>query len=115
MMCKQLYKKYFGTDMPNLKELVVGTIKPQLEKLAGQAKKELCPLVALAHGDLNAANIMIDALDAVWLIDFATSIDLPLFTDMCKFEMACLFEYATIPITPRLLLDFASTDRAQWA
>lgn len=31
---------------------------------------------------------MIDALDAVWLIDFATSVDLPLFTDMCKFEMA---------------------------
>ena len=57
----------------------------------------------------------IDALDAVWLIDFATSVELPLFTDMCKFEMACLFEYVIIPITPKMLLDFASTNEAEWA
>ena len=30
-----------------------------------------------------------------------------------RFEMACLFEYATIPITPQTLLDLATTDEAQ--
>merc|ERR1711972_609943 len=102
------YKEHFGGEMPKLPDLVQGTIKPQLEKLYNAAGKEFCPLVGLAHGDLNAANIMIDALDAVWLIDFATSVNMPLFTDMCKFEIACLFEYATIPITPKLLVEFAS-------
>jgi hypothetical protein len=111
---KKLYKDSFGTEMPQLKKLVVETIKPKLEALAKQAGVELMPLVGLAHGDLNAANIMIDALDAVWVIDFATSVELPLFTDMCKFEMACLFEYSTIPITPKLLMDFASTNEKNW-
>jgi len=113
---RRLYQEYFGSELPNLKELVVGNIKPKLEQLAKNPLlgNKLCPLVGLAHGDLNAANIMIDALDAVWLIDFATSVDLPIFTDMCKFEMACLFEYATIPITPKLLLEFASNKEAAW-
>jgi hypothetical protein len=57
---------------------------------------------------------MIDASDALWMIDFATSVDLPLFTDMCKFEMACLFEYATIPITPKMLVEFAGTQESLW-
>eukprot|EP00929_Paragymnodinium_shiwhaense_P063871 TRINITY_DN31960_c0_g3_i1.p1 TRINITY_DN31960_c0_g3~~TRINITY_DN31960_c0_g3_i1.p1 ORF type:complete len:3687 (+),score=983.36 TRINITY_DN31960_c0_g3_i1:94-11154(+) len=111
---KAMYKTYFGSEMPDLKELVVHTIKPQLEKLAKEYKDDFCPLVGLAHGDLNAANIMIDALDAVWLIDFATSVELPLFTDMAKFEMACLFEYAAIPITPKVLLDFSGRDEEKW-
>eukprot|EP00928_Gymnodinium_smaydae_P016291 TRINITY_DN16089_c0_g1_i1.p1 TRINITY_DN16089_c0_g1~~TRINITY_DN16089_c0_g1_i1.p1 ORF type:complete len:3624 (+),score=981.26 TRINITY_DN16089_c0_g1_i1:76-10947(+) len=110
------YKMFFGSDLPNLKELVVGKIKPQLEKLGALSKgiPELCPLIGLAHGDLNAANIMIDALDAVWLIDFATSVDLPLFTDMCKFEMACLFEYSMIPITPKQFLEFCGENEKLW-
>eukprot|EP00434_Breviolum_minutum_P011051 symbB.v1.2.009749.t1/scaffold607.1/size181925/4 len=89
-------------------------IKPRLEKLAKKQMPGLCPLVGLAHGDLNAANIMIDALDAVWLIDFATSVDLPLLTDLCKFEMACLFEYAILPITVENLLDLSGSDEDHW-
>lgn len=113
---RRLYREYFNSDVPNLKEMIVQHIRPKLEELAKlETGSHLCPLVGLAHGDLNAANIMIDALDAVWLIDFATSIELPLFTDMCKFEMACLFEYATIPITPKMLLEFASTQESSWA
>jgi len=112
---RKLYRRHFGEEMPDLPKLVKGVIKPRLDELGKMNQRELCPLVGLAHGDLNAANIMIDALDAVWLIDFATSVEEPLFTDMCKFEMACLFEYATIPITPKLLLDFASTDSAKWS
>jgi hypothetical protein len=112
---RRLYKEYFGSELPNLKELVVDNIKPRLQELSKvDTGNQLCPLVALAHGDLNAANIMIDALDAVWLIDFATSVDLPLFTDMCKFEMACLFEYSTIPVTPQLLLEFATKQEETW-
>lgn len=75
-------------------------------------------MIRLAHGDLNEANILIDALDAeldaVWMIDFATAVDLPLFTDMCKFEMACLFEYAVIPVTPTTLLEFCSRGEGVW-
>lgn len=111
---RKMYKEYFGGDFPDLKALI-GVIKPKLENMAQKATKELYPLIGLAHGDLNAANIMIDALDAVWLIDFATSVDLPLFTDMCKFEMASLFEYAVIPITPKAMLDFASPNEAAWS
>eukprot|EP00931_Biecheleriopsis_adriatica_P003876 TRINITY_DN105632_c0_g1_i1.p1 TRINITY_DN105632_c0_g1~~TRINITY_DN105632_c0_g1_i1.p1 ORF type:complete len:3685 (-),score=854.42 TRINITY_DN105632_c0_g1_i1:104-9952(-) len=112
---KRLYRDFFGGELPNLKEIIVGNIKPKLESLSKlQTGKHLCPLVGLAHGDLNAANIMIDALDAVWLIDFATSVELPLFTDMCKFEMACLFEYATIPLTPKQLMEFAGTQESLW-
>jgi len=111
---RRLYKQYFGCDMPDVREIVVNTIKKDLEQLSQQVGSDFYPLVALAHGDLNAANIMIDALDAVWLIDFATSIELPLFTDMCKFEMACLFEYSTIPITPKILLEFTSSQEEHW-
>eukprot|EP00929_Paragymnodinium_shiwhaense_P063873 TRINITY_DN31960_c0_g4_i1.p1 TRINITY_DN31960_c0_g4~~TRINITY_DN31960_c0_g4_i1.p1 ORF type:complete len:3718 (+),score=1051.51 TRINITY_DN31960_c0_g4_i1:107-11260(+) len=112
---RSVYKSYFGgSDLPDLPHLVEKVIAPKLKALASDCKSDMCPLIALAHGDLNAANIMIDALDAVWLIDFATSVDLPLFTDMCKFEMACLFEYATIPITPALLVGFASRREEMW-
>ncbi|CAK0894799.1 unnamed protein product [Prorocentrum cordatum] len=111
---KRLYKELFKTDLPKLKEKVIGEIKPTLEKLEKVSARELWPLVGLAHGDLNAANIMIDALEAVWVIDFATSVELPLFTDMCKFEMACLFEYSIIPITPKLLVEFTSNSEQLW-
>jgi hypothetical protein len=111
---RRLYKEYFRTDLPSMKELGIDSIKEKLISLAGQGGRELAPLVGLAHGDLNAANIMIDASDALWMIDFATSVDLPLFTDMCKFEMACLFEYATIPITPKMLVEFAGTQESLW-
>ena len=99
-MMRQMYERHFHSPMPDLKELfshfrlktfpacdqelIVGRIKPRLENLAKKKMPGLYPLVGLAHGDLNAANIMIDALDAVWLIDFATSVDLPLLTDLCK-------------------------------
>ncbi|CAE8647931.1 unnamed protein product, partial [Polarella glacialis] len=109
-----MYERHFGSEMPDLKELVQNQVKPRLEHLARAGLPGLRPLVGLAHGDLNAANIMIDALDAVWLIDFATSVELPLFTDMCKFEMACLFEYAIIPITPQCLLEFTTTNQEIW-
>ena len=51
-----------------------------------------------------------DALVAEWVIGLATPVELPLFTDMCKFEMASLFEYATIPITPKPLVEFCSAN-----
>lgn len=108
------YMRYFGVEMPDLTEIVVNNILPQLKRLAKAGKIDFCPLIGLAHGDLNAANIMIDALDNLWLIDFATSVELPLFTDMCKFEMASLFEYATIPITPKVLLDYTSRNPEKW-
>ncbi|CAK9108710.1 Hypothetical protein SCF082_LOCUS50556 [Durusdinium trenchii] len=127
---RQMYERHFHSPMPDLKdaspskrtdlegwqvwELVVGEIKPRLEQLAKKGMPGLRPLVGLAHGDLNAANIMIDALDAVWLIDFATSVDLPLLTDLCKFEMACLFEYAILPITVENLYDLSGPDEAHW-
>ncbi|CAK0904969.1 unnamed protein product, partial [Prorocentrum cordatum] len=111
---RRLYKEYFRAELPSMKDLGIDSIKEKLISLAGQGGKELAPLVGLAHGDLNAANIMIDASDALWLIDFATSVDLPLFTDMCKFEMACLFEYAAIPITPKMLVEFAGTQESLW-
>lgn len=111
---RRLYKDIFKTDLPKLKDKVIGEIKPTLEKLEKSSARELWPLVGLAHGDLNAANIMIDALEAVWVIDFATSVELPLFTDMCKFEMACLFEYSIIPITPKLLVEFTSNSEQLW-
>eukprot|EP00435_Cladocopium_sp_Y103_P029974 s1401_g7.t1 len=117
---RQMYERHFHSEMPNLKELVVDQIKPRLERLAKKNMPGLCPLIGLAHGDLNAANIMIDALDtsrgrdAVWLIDFATSVDLPLLTDLCKFEMACLFEYAILPITAENLVDLSGPDEAHW-
>eukprot|EP00928_Gymnodinium_smaydae_P096156 TRINITY_DN8436_c0_g1_i4.p1 TRINITY_DN8436_c0_g1~~TRINITY_DN8436_c0_g1_i4.p1 ORF type:complete len:2283 (-),score=406.91 TRINITY_DN8436_c0_g1_i4:1423-8271(-) len=111
---RELYREHFGAQMPDLKELVVGNIKPRLEALAQKYPIELSPMIALAHGDLNAANIMIDSMDAVWLIDFATSVEMPLFTDMCKFEMATLFEYTIMPITPKLLMEFASSRKSCW-
>eukprot|EP00971_Amphidinium_carterae_P032615 642615-Amphidinium_carterae.1 len=38
-------------EMPDLKSLVVGQIKPQLEAMAKQVGKEMRPLIGLSHGE----------------------------------------------------------------
>jgi len=110
-----LYARYFGAEMPDLDELVLRVVKPRLERLVAQSRKELLPLVGLSHGNFGAGKVLIDALDALWITDFAKSEELPLFTDMCKFETACLFKYAALPITPKLLVDIATTHEDAWA
>ncbi|MDP2314792.1 MAG: isochorismatase family protein [Pseudomonadota bacterium] len=48
-------------------------------------------LVAQLHGDLNFANILVDARDNVWLIDFARSSSGPVATDLAKLENDLLY------------------------
>lgn len=56
-------------------------------------------------------------MDAVWMIDFATSCDMPLCNDLAKLEVALLFEYTILPVTPDMLLFFAGgpeSTEADW-
>jgi len=104
------YHSFFGTKMNNLREDVMNLnqyIAKRTEEGGPEAWADFVPLTCLCHGDLNASNIMVDAMDAVWMIDFATSMDLPFAQDQAKMETAFLFEYTTIPITLGMLLCFA--------
>ncbi|MDP2305653.1 MAG: phosphotransferase [Pseudomonadota bacterium] len=48
-------------------------------------------LVAHVHGDLNFANILVDARDNVWIIDFASSRSGPVAMDLAKLENDLLY------------------------
>ena len=60
-------------------------------------------LRGFCHGDLNGSNIIIDAMEGMWLIDFATARKLPLASDLAKLEACLLFEYAFVPLPVQLL------------
>lgn len=72
------------------------------------------PLIGLGHGDLNMRNVLVDAMDNVWLVDFAFSVDLPLCWDLAKIEISFLFEYSVIPISPETLLEFSGRTEEEW-
>ncbi|CAD7960795.1 unnamed protein product [Amoebophrya sp. A25] len=108
--CAALYAKLFDVPMPSVREDVRMLAKSLTQIESSLTRKQFaayCPLWALGHGDLNAANILVDAMDAVWMIDFATSKDMPLFNDLAKLEVALLFEYTILPVTCDMLLSFA--------
>eukprot|EP00397_Hematodinium_sp_SG-2012_P000013 GEMP01000013.1.p1 GENE.GEMP01000013.1~~GEMP01000013.1.p1 ORF type:complete len:4104 (+),score=709.09 GEMP01000013.1:293-12604(+) len=113
----KFYFKHFDKPLGNIRNKVL-TLNERMKKLpsAKDAPEspyaQMRPLIGLSHGDLNAANILVDAMDAVWLIDFATSRDLPIFSDHCKLETCFLFEYTTVPITPAVLLGFAGGEES---
>eukprot|EP00392_Amoebophrya_sp_AT5.2_P011862 g11952.t1 len=97
--------------MPDVRRGVL-ELKERLKRVAASElsqtqKRAYMPLHALGHGDLNAANLLVDAMDAIWMIDFATSTDMPLCNDLAKLEVALLFEYTILPITCDMLLRFA--------
>ncbi|GBG26260.1 Ankyrin repeat and protein kinase domain-containing protein 1 [Hondaea fermentalgiana] len=70
------------------------------------SKAHLCDEVAeettiefyegMGHGDLNAANIVIDAQSIPWLIDFAQSGKHHVLQDLCKMTSCILFEYLSL-------------------
>ena len=61
---------------------------------------DLHPLRSYQHGDLNAANVLIDLRGSLWLIDFAsTGPDKNPFTDGAKMVAALLFEYFPVPLS----------------
>eukprot|EP00397_Hematodinium_sp_SG-2012_P000257 GEMP01000257.1.p1 GENE.GEMP01000257.1~~GEMP01000257.1.p1 ORF type:complete len:2389 (+),score=650.99 GEMP01000257.1:176-7342(+) len=103
-------RKYFSADeLPDVRANVL-----QLVEDWKSMEDEYTPLIGLAHGDLNMRNVLIDAMDAVWLIDFAFSRDLPLCWDLAKVEISFLFEYSVLPVSPQTLLMFAGHSREEW-
>lgn len=57
------------------------------------------PMFCMVHGDLNAANIMVDLHGNPWYIDFAdVKIDLPM-TDIAKLCNVIILEYTLFPIS----------------
>ena len=83
------------TSLPVLAFAVFGALSPRLARLVG-----LHPLRSYQHGDLNAANVLIDLRGSLWLIDFAsTGPDKNPFTDGAKLFSALLFEYFPIPLS----------------
>jgi hypothetical protein len=69
-------------------------VKERLQKLP----REFRIIRGFCHGDLNASNILIDAMEGMWMIDFATARKLPLTSDLAKLESSFLFEYCFIPV-----------------
>ena len=57
------------------------------------------PLNTHQHGDLNAANVLVDVRDGLWLIDFAKSGVMSAFQDASKMMAVILFEYYPIPMS----------------
>lgn len=57
------------------------------------------PLVTYQHGDLNLANVLVDAQGSLWLIDFAKSAKKNPFTDAAFFLSRLLFQHFPIPPT----------------
>ena len=105
---RALYQTLFEVPMPDARKTVLELVEDLRGlELNAQQRRAYCPLLALGHGDLNAANVLVDAMDGVWLIDFATSKDMPFFNDLAKLEVAMLFEYTVLPITPDLFFNFA--------
>lgn len=110
---ESLYVRYFEPVMPNPREAVRELTK-RFDQLGKGTAGDYHILMSLAHGDLNAANILIDALDHVWIIDFAFSEEKPLFWDLAKMEIAFLFEYTVIPVTLETLLSCAGSTEEDW-
>ena len=62
--------------------------------------RALRPMRSYQHGDLNAANVLIDLRGSLWLIDFAsTGPEKNPFNDAAKMVAAVLFEYFPIPLS----------------
>jgi hypothetical protein len=111
---EKMYKSLMHEDMPDARTVTRKLNQdmkdlPRFKDMSDEDKAKtpfdaFRPLICLGHGDLNAANVMIDAMDAVWMIDFATSKNLPLCTDLAKMEVSKFFEYTIIPVTPDMLL-----------
>lgn len=115
---KELWKRSFGNrgaavDMPDVREKVQDLMR-RFTELEGTPLGRYKPITGLAHGDLNAMNVLIDVMDAVWLIDFAFSEEKPLCWDLAKLEVAFMFEYAVLPVSWLTLLDFAGDNEEVW-
>jgi protein-tyrosine phosphatase/nicotinamidase-related amidase len=54
-------------------------------------------LVSQLHGDLNFANVLVDARDNVWVIDFARSGPGPILQDLAKLENDLLYILTPVP------------------
>jgi hypothetical protein len=76
----------------------------QARSALARAPKDWRLVRGFSHGDLNGSNIIIDAMEGMWLIDFATAKKLPLTADLAKLETCILFEYSFIPIPVDLLI-----------
>ena len=57
------------------------------------------PLRVYQHGDLNAANVLVDVKERVWLIDFAKAGLNVAFHDAAKMASVLLLEYYPIPMS----------------
>ena len=57
------------------------------------------PMQTEQHGDLNAANILVDVQNGLWLIDFAKAGPDASFHDAAKMISVLLFEYFPIPFS----------------
>ena len=69
-------------------------------KAAPEWLESFLPLRSYQHGDLNAANVLIDLRGSLWLIDFAsTGPDKNPFVDAAKMVAALLFEYYPVPLS----------------
>ena len=87
----------------SLVETMVGLIDPDLSNVPPQPMPswlvEWRPLRTFQHGDMNAANVLLDVHGAAWLIDFAHSrLDEP-FKDAAKMISSLLFEYLPVPLS----------------
>lgn len=116
---RELWRRTFGasdgSELPDARAQVL-ELREEFSKLE-QAEVPIStykPVVGLAHGDLNAMNVLIDVMDAVWLIDFAFSEEKPLCWDLTKMEIAFMFEYAVLPVCWRTLLRFAGDTEEDW-
>ena len=66
----------------------------------------------MVHGDLNAANIMVDLHGNPWYIDFAdVKIDLPM-TDIAKLCNVIILEYTLFPISRAEAVNLTAADLA---
>lgn len=115
---EELWRRTFGAknptqEMPEIREQVRALMDCFAMAEQGELGKYR-PLVGLAHGDLNAMNVLIDVMNAVWLIDFAFSEEKPLCWDLAKLEGAFMFEYAVVPVCWRTLLQFAGAGEDTW-
>merc|ERR1719359_2683325 len=90
-------------------------LESMLLKLDGALQKytHTPPLVGIAHGDLNCANIICDAYDGIWIIDPAqlTLDDAAPFRDYAKLETCMTIEAVTLPLSDAVRASFADAMR----
>ena len=84
--------------VPNPYEAINDALTDVKARLHAQLPRAWRLVRGFCHGDLNGSNIIIDATDGMWLIDFATARKLPLSSDLGKLESCILFEYCFVPI-----------------